>query len=132
MDQQLMPIARVSKVYCHMTCGKWEFKFATNYKCHVWQNETFILSHDNVTRWTFTNIFCHMVWQTTLLSSLRQLLEKYAFCRHTHSKTLTPLGCCVASSSPCWEQASLGLWGSAGLKMSIHAHFFGRWFWPEQ
>jgi len=28
------------------------------------------------------------------------------------------------------KQASHGLWGSAGLKMNIHAHFFGWQFLP--
>ena len=38
-------------VYCHTACGKWKFKFATNYKRRVRWNET----------------SCHKVWQTTLL-----------------------------------------------------------------
>ena len=51
-----------------------KFKFTTNYKRHIWWNET---------------LSCYTVRQTTLLSSLQQVLEMSAFCLQTRSKMLT-------------------------------------------
>jgi len=45
------------------------------------------------------NISCHMVRQTTLLSSLQQLLEMSVFCPYISSKTLKPLVNCNVNDS---------------------------------